>query len=565
MYENKIICNDWITELRKLPDKVFHCCVTSPPYWGQRLYSWGSDGSCYDPETKKEIHDWQADHILQICKKCGAKAPVFGLEKTPEEHIEKLVEGFREVRRVLRDDGVLFLNYSDKYSNEGKAGGYSGKLNQGAAAGGYNRRRVQHGVAQGNILMLPARVALALQADGWILRDSIIWAKAISFCPKHSGSTMPESVNGWRWERHRIKVKNSERGNENQPTNAYNTPQGDHINGQINGSAQWQDCPGCPKCEPNMMPCKVCGGMGKVTTSEREDVIEAALKCRKAKPGEKLVIEWQRKGESIYIFPCSACDGRGYHGYILRRGSWRCTKAHEHIFQFVKTNDYFCDMEAVREPAGNNTHPHGTKLSPPIESAGIGHIGWSRGTKEILQNRNLRNVWAINPRGYKEAHYATYPEAIIEPIIKVSTSQKGVCPKCGSQWARIIDKAIPPENRFCKARQSDDGNVKMSPLHRSGKASGQKMQNWLNENPPTTLGFKATCDCGIEETVPALVLDPFIGSGTTAVVATKLGRNYFGIDINPNYIRDHAEIRVRAAETGMSTEEVLAGQGGLFE
>jgi DNA modification methylase len=109
---NKIICGDWIKELKKLPDKVFHCCVTSPPYWGQRLYWWGTDNPC---DGKTIHHDWHVDHTLQICKNCGAKAPVFGLEKTPEEHIEKLVEGFREVRRVLRDDGVLFLNYGDKY------------------------------------------------------------------------------------------------------------------------------------------------------------------------------------------------------------------------------------------------------------------------------------------------------------------------------------------------------------------------------------------------------------------------------------------------------------------
>ena len=82
--ENKIICGDWIEVLKGLPDNVFHCCVTSPPYWGQRDY--GCEGQ-------------------------------LGLEKTPEEHIEKLVVGFREVRRVLRDDGVLWLNYGSKHSD----------------------------------------------------------------------------------------------------------------------------------------------------------------------------------------------------------------------------------------------------------------------------------------------------------------------------------------------------------------------------------------------------------------------------------------------------------------
>jgi DNA modification methylase len=82
---NQIICGDWIEKLGPIPDKTYHLVVTSPPYWGHRDY--GVDGQ-------------------------------LGLEKTPEEHIEKLVAGFREVRRVLRDDGVLFLNYGPKYCDE---------------------------------------------------------------------------------------------------------------------------------------------------------------------------------------------------------------------------------------------------------------------------------------------------------------------------------------------------------------------------------------------------------------------------------------------------------------
>jgi DNA modification methylase len=254
---NEIICRDWIKVLKSIPDNTVHCVCTSPPYWGQRIYAWGSDGSCYDEKTKTEIHNWQIDHELQICERCGAKAPTFGLEKTPEEHIEKLVEGFREVRRVLRPDGVLWLNYGDKYWGGKGQSAHGGSVKQ--------RERFEHNqsinkqyqeigcpgwtapgdgkhdtLGSGDLIMLPARVALALQADGWILRDAIIWAKAISsfgmhVCPycgkelyqqigqgrdlfggdiedeiinhKKSGSTMPESVNGWRWERHRIKVK----------------------------------------------------------------------------------------------------------------------------------------------------------------------------------------------------------------------------------------------------------------------------------------------------------------------------------------------------------------------
>jgi len=526
-FVNQIICGDWIKVLKGVLDNTYHCCVCSPPFWRQRLYSWGSDGSCYDPEKKTEIHNWQVGRILQICKKCGAKAPVFGLEKTPEEHIEKLVEGFREVRRVLRDDGVLWLNYGDKYSDGGRKS-YDPKQisNSGLRQSSAGLQRNNPSWAkQGDLLMLPVRVALALQADGWILRDDVTWAKAISsfgmhVCPhcgkelyqeieqgedlfgdeiedeiinhKKSGSTMPESVNGWRWERHRIKVKG------NAPTEQVGTYQSDSGNATLVGFnercadpsrvAQYIDCPGCPKCETN-------GGL------------------------------------------------------VLRRGSWRCTKAHEHLFQFTKTNNYFCDMEAVKDEY-NYDGRKDTILKPTEKyaSRSYGQNPNSCHTKEQERwpgtGRNLRNVWAINPRGYREAHYATYPEALVEPCIKVATSQKGVCPKCGSQWARIMDT----KRTNYISRQDRQGVGKNFP-----------------DTETTTLGWKSTCDCGIEETVPALVLDPFMGSGTTAVVAIKLGRNYFGCEINPEYKKNHIDVRVRAAETGCSIAEIVAGQEGLFE
>ena len=461
MKENVIICGDWIEVLKGLPNKVFHCCVTSPPYWGQRDY--GCEGQ-------------------------------LGLEKTPEEHIDKLVKGFREARRVLRPDGVLWLNYGDKYATTG--GDYSNRNDNqpGVGAkrvfdgqGGTDRRCREKPV--GNLLMLPARVALALQADGWILRDDVIWAKAISFNDKYSGSTMPESVNGTRWERHRIKVeKQSDKiqGNLTEGKWAHQRMNNAERDGL---TAQYQDCPGCPKCEPN-------------------------------------------------------------DGLVLRKGSWRCTKAHEHLFQLVKSNDYFCDMEAVKE--GNLTEPHKAGWASSVSERNDRQPDNEANQREWAQGggRNLRNVWTINPRGYKDAHYATYPEKLVEPCIKVSTSKKGVCPKCGAQWARVVDSKIIPTR----------GNSTIGP----GYKTLRNQEHSPGNKETTTLGWKATCDCGIEETEPAIVLDPFMGSGTSAVVAAKLGRNYFGCEINPEYKDNHIDERVKEAETGVPIEEARAGQGALF-
>lgn len=158
---NLIICGDALTELRKLPDESVNCCVTSPPYWGLRDY--GVPGQ-------------------------------FGLEHTPEEYVAKMVEIFREVRRALKIDGTLWLNLGDCYHSGDRGGyhraragvkknlGHSGNYND--FVGAPNRRR-QTGLKDKDLVGIPWRVAFALQADGWWLRQDIIWAKP---------NPMPESV-----------------------------------------------------------------------------------------------------------------------------------------------------------------------------------------------------------------------------------------------------------------------------------------------------------------------------------------------------------------------------------
>jgi len=130
--------------LRTLPDESVHCCVTSPPYWGLRDY--GVPGQ-------------------------------IGLEPTPEEYVEKMVEVFREVRRVLRDDGTLWLNLGDSYNGSSGSGGKTAK--QVTNAGSFHDAgvRMAPGLKPKDLVGIPWRVAFALQADGWWLRSDIIWAK----------------------------------------------------------------------------------------------------------------------------------------------------------------------------------------------------------------------------------------------------------------------------------------------------------------------------------------------------------------------------------------------------
>jgi DNA modification methylase len=164
----RIWLGDVIAGLREMPDGLAQTCVTSPPYWGLRDY--GADGQ-------------------------------IGLEDSPDAFVERLVEVFREVRRVLRDDGTLWLNLGDSYAAarggsyqpaETLAGGISGKTADGSRTNrgrgdGYqpSRNADAFGLKHKDLVGIPWRVAFALQADGWYLRSDIIW---------HKPNPMPESV-----------------------------------------------------------------------------------------------------------------------------------------------------------------------------------------------------------------------------------------------------------------------------------------------------------------------------------------------------------------------------------
>ena len=193
--------------LAELPAESVHCVVTSPPYWGLRDYgtaTWeGGDESCDHLEkrgtTRGGPHSTitggqdttaHAGNYRETCGKCGATRidSQLGLEPTPEAYVANMVAVFREVRRVLRDDGTLWLNIGDSYAGSGMTGGTKSK--EGSAKRTErmfhgNRRDTVPGLAQKQLIGIPWRVAFALQADGWYLRSDIIWSKP---------NPMPESV-----------------------------------------------------------------------------------------------------------------------------------------------------------------------------------------------------------------------------------------------------------------------------------------------------------------------------------------------------------------------------------
>lgn len=184
--------------LRTLPDNSVDCCVTSPPYWGLRDYgtaTWiGGDAECDHVETLNKHAGQRADRNQEgykkqyknTCAKCGAirQDQQLGLERTPEEYVSNMVQLFREVRRVLKKDGTLWLNLGDSYNGSGGAGGdyNAGGIKEGQPK--YKGRNIGS-LKPKDLVGIPWRVAFALQADGWWLRQDIIW---------HKPNPMPESV-----------------------------------------------------------------------------------------------------------------------------------------------------------------------------------------------------------------------------------------------------------------------------------------------------------------------------------------------------------------------------------
>ena len=309
----KILVGDVRARLKDIETGSVQTCVTSPPYWGLRDYGtaeWeDGDGNCdhiQDESKTKQFGNPEFNenrpsrketktkgfYYEKECEKCGAKRvdSQIGLEQSPNEYVEQLVQVFREVRRVLRDDGTLWLNLGDSYASfrDGKAvpdttrGDSLGTLvPKGLAKNRMATTFIGTNIKHKDLVGIPWRVAFALQADGWYLRQDIIWAKP---------NPMPESVKD------------------------------------------------------------------------------------------------------------------------------RCTKSHEYVFLLSKSPKYYFDNEAIKEDAVTGSWD---KL-PPIggkKHQENGNPTYSGNQPANNGKRNKRDVWTINTKPFKGAHFAVMPEALVTPCV----------------------------------------------------------------------------------------------------------------------------------------------------
>jgi DNA modification methylase len=215
----------------------------------------------------------------------------------------------------------------------------------------------------------------------------------------------------------------------------------------------------------------------------------------------------------------------------------RPTKAHEYVFLLTKQARYYYDSEAAREgfadermgnPGIYHSKYKGNKDATLRNDGDRIGKGWERGAE--LNGRNRRTIWTIATQPYSGAHFATFPEALVEPCLLAGTSERGRCPVCGKAWRRVVEKGEAGKSWH---DHSDDQCAGMSQFKPDILKGGDFYDKY---KAPATTGWLPACEHDAAP-VPCTVFDPFAGSGTVGVVAQRFGRRFVGLELSMPYIR----------------------------
>jgi DNA modification methylase len=478
----QIFVGDCRDVLRGFESESFHCCITSPPYWNLRSYG------------------------------IGAENGEIGAEESPALYVRHLVEVFREVKRVLRDDGLLWLNLGDSYASSGMPGPVSKKTTW-HGGGDYDtlalgRAPTPPGLKPKDLVGIPWRVALALQADGWWLRSAMPWIKK---------SAMPESV---------------------------------------------QD-----RC-----------------TTAHEYVFQFAKSER-----------YWCDMEAVKVGAVSANRDDG-------TGHYRGNRHHKNEVDAARltNNDNREAMNRVHQTRNrrtSDTFRESLDIRIEDQRAYLAHLEHVRDNGGMMLSEDGSPVaMLVNTASFAGAHFATFPTKLVEPLIACSTSQIGCCSKCGANWERVVEKGNGDDGITWAERKAAGEGTRRGYARNRPLAAGGTMATAHN----CTLGWRPTCECSglvvigdqpsrpsepkrkrgeskkeytaklleydadlalwqtrmdswrrlwadlkplydAETTIPATVLDPFVGAGTTLLQADRMGRHAKGIDISEAYVKMAAE------------------------
>jgi len=490
-----------------------------------------------------------------ICPQCGAIRidKQLGLEETPEEYIDKMVTIFREVKRVMRDDGTLWLNVGTSY--------VSSNMNPNQSLlRGHDLSYDKDDKAQSDFQEIDRVCFDSCDEPPNGLQNH--HDRKSRNIPQNRQSSLPDEQKGHDNVRRDSIDVGSLQPDVQESTN-------------FSYKQNVQDV-SSPEDKASAYP--------PLHQTSFDDVQEFVH--RKAYIDD-IIQQWHSLTDRIlgidssflaYLY--SSIISRGYkvkdliqQGFLLaealRLDGWylrsdiiwskpnpmpesctdRPTKSHEYIFLLTKSARYYYDADAVREEYLPSTF---ARREYPIGHTS-GQIGGRQPGKTYHydvneqraplnpRGRNRRTVWTIPTQPYSEAHFATFPVALVIPCIKAGTSEKGNCSVCGKPWVRVQDKNSGfDENGICRGCGQ--------PISKHIQSKKSNMVTRRGEAVPCGYsvfkGWQPLCDCFVRKNsgfflqnkiARPIVLDPFIGSGTVAEVCERYGRAWIGIELSQEY------------------------------
>jgi DNA modification methylase len=219
----------------------------------------------------------------------------------------------------------------------------------------------------------------------------------------------------------------------------------------------------------------------------------------------------------------------------------RCTKSHEHIFLMAKSDDYYFDSVAIEEPAKSNGGGSRFGKGNTPDKAHKSGAQWREYDRVNTPTVNKRDVWIVPTTGYPGAHFAVWSPELITPCILAGTAEYGCCAVCNKPYERIVVR------EGAVKKDGESGEVRDRSFRWSRNGVDSTLDTGIAQRK--TIGWQKTCGCLTCEVELCVVLDPFVGSGTTVATAMQLGRVGVGIDLSETYLRENAVPRIIAVSS----------------